>query len=173
MRTVIGIVVLLSLAAPAALAAPPGDKSASQACKAQRNAIGMSAFRLQYAPTGKPKAAMEACLAQQVQLVTTEEKNAAKACKAERGTTPASKAAFEEKYGTNANNKNAFGKCVSQTAAEGVAEAQVATLNAAKACKEERGTTPATRTAFAEKYGTNANNRNAFGKCVSQMAQSG
>ena len=173
MRTVIGIVALLCVAVPAAFAAPPAGKEASQACKAQRNTIGMSAFRLLYAPTGKPKAAMDACLAQQVQVVTTEEKNAAKACKAERGTTTDSRTAFAEKYGTNANKKNAFGKCVSQTATEGVAEAQQATLNAAKACKEERGTTTASRTAFAEKYGTNANKKNAFGKCVSKLASTG
>jgi hypothetical protein len=173
MKTVIGIVALLCVSVPAALAVPPAGQEASQACKAQRNAIGMSAFRLLYAPTGKPKAAMDACAALQVQLVATEEKNAAKACKAERGTTAASKAAFEDKYGTNANKKNAFGMCVSQTATEGVAEVQLATLNAAKACKAERGTTPASREAFAEKHGTNANNRNAFGKCVSKLVPSG
>jgi hypothetical protein len=145
MRTVIGIVALLCVCVPAALAVPPAGQDASRACKAQRNAIGMSAFRLLYSPTGKPKAAMDACRAQQVQLVTTEEKNAAKACKAERGTTPTSKAA----------------------------EAQLATLNAAKACKAERGTTAASREAFAEKYGTNATNRNAFGKCVSKLVPSG
>ena len=38
---------------------------------------------------------------------------AEKACKAERGTTSASMTAFNEKYGTNKNKKNAFGKCVS------------------------------------------------------------
>ena len=36
--------------------------------------------------------------------------NAAKACKAERTTDPD---AFREKYGTNRNKRNAFGKCVS------------------------------------------------------------
>ena len=173
MRPPIVIVALLCVIVPAAFAAPPGGQDASRACKAQRNAIGMSAFRLQYAPAGKPRDAMDACVALQVQLVTTEEKNAAKACRAERGTTQTSKAAFDEKYGTNANLKNAFGKCVSQKAAEDVAEARLATLNAAKACKAERGTTPTTRAAFDEKYGTNANNRNAFGKCVSQTAQQG
>jgi hypothetical protein len=159
---------LLCVVAPAALAAPTAQDASAKACKAQRNAIGTNAFRLLYAPTGTPKAAMAACLIQQVQLVSTEEKNAAKACKAERGTTPESKAAFETKYGTNDNNKNAFGKCVSSTAAEEVAEQQQAVLNAAKACKAERGTTPATRTAFDTKYGKNDNKKNAFGKCVSK-----
>ena len=38
---------------------------------------------------------------------------AAKTCKAERSADPQ---AFAEKYGTNKNKKNAYGKCVSQTA---------------------------------------------------------
>jgi hypothetical protein len=51
----------------------------------------------------------------------SEFKNAAKECRAERGDTPESWAAFEEKYGTNKDDPlwmykpggNAFGKCVS------------------------------------------------------------
>lgn len=39
--------------------------------------------------------------------------NAAKKCKAERNADPQ---AFEQKYGTNRNKRNAFGKCVSRTA---------------------------------------------------------
>jgi hypothetical protein len=173
MKKLLTLAALLCVVAPAALAAQPTaqDRSASKACKAQRNAIGMNAFRLLYAPTASPKAAMDTCLSQQVLLVSAEEKNAAKACKAERGTTPESKAAFDLKYGTNDNKKNAFGKCVSSTATEEVTATQQATLNAAKACKAERGTTLASKTAFDLKYGTNANKRNAFGKCVSKAAK--
>jgi hypothetical protein len=51
----------------------------------------------------------------------SEFKNAAEECRAERGDTPESRAAFEEKYGTNKDDPlwmykpggNAFGKCVS------------------------------------------------------------
>ena len=72
------------------------------------------------------------------------DKNAAKACKAERGTTAQSIAAFKEKYGTNKNKANAFGKCVSgmakkleAQAAEDENEAETqAEKNAAKKCKE-------------------------------------
>ena len=39
------------------------------------------------------------------------DKNAAKSCKAERALDPA---AFKTKYGTNANDSNALGKCVSK-----------------------------------------------------------
>jgi len=173
MKKLLTLAALLCVVAPTALAGQPTaqDKSASEACKAQRNAIGMNAFRLLYAPTASPKAAMDACLSQQAQLVSGEEKNAAKACKAERGTTPESKAAFNLEYGTNDNKKNAFGKCVSSKVADEVADQQQATLNAAKACKTERGTTTASKSAFETKYGTNAK-KNAFGKCVSQKAKS-
>jgi hypothetical protein len=170
MKRLLTIAALVCLAAPAAFAAPPAgqDSSAAKACKAQRNAVGMNTFRLQYAPTGTPKAAMDACLAQQAQLVTTETKDAAKACKEERGTTSATRDAFDEKYGTNGNDKNAFGKCVSSTAAGEVAAQQHAILNAAKQCKAERAAGVA---AFNTTYGTNANKKNAFGKCVSKLAK--
>jgi hypothetical protein len=42
--------------------------------------------------------------------------SAAKECDEERGDTEDSREAFAEKYGTNRNNRNAFGKCVSQHA---------------------------------------------------------
>jgi len=42
--------------------------------------------------------------------------NPARACKAERETMGVS--AFNERYGTNANKRNAFGKCVSMHAKE-------------------------------------------------------
>jgi hypothetical protein len=51
----------------------------------------------------------------QDQQDATEFKNAAKECDAERD---ADAAAFADQYGTNANKKNAFGKCVSQKARE-------------------------------------------------------
>jgi hypothetical protein len=42
--------------------------------------------------------------------------NAAKECDEERGDTDGSRQAFANKYGTNDNKRNAFGKCVSQNA---------------------------------------------------------
>ena len=44
------------------------------------------------------------------------ESAAPKACRAERGTTTESMAAFANNYGTNKNKRNAFGKCVSKAA---------------------------------------------------------
>lgn len=99
---------------------------------------------------------------------TTDRTNAAKECRAERGSTAATREAFRLKYGTNANKRNAFGKCVSRRARDEAAERASAKTNASKECKAEKAADAA---AFREKYGTNANGKNAHGKCVSQKAR--
>jgi len=145
MKKLLILAALLCLAVPAAHAAPPAGKGKPEDPGASASAPGQSA-----------------------------QKNAAKACKAERGTSPQTIAAFKEKYGSNANTANALGTCVSakakamQKASEREQEAE---LNAAKKCKAERGTTPESMAAFKEKYGSNANKANAFGKCVSKLAK--
>jgi hypothetical protein len=99
--------------------------------------------------------------------------NAAKKCKAERGSL--GEKVFADKYGTNANKRNAFGKCVSKYAKDKPKptkpedDEDEAQDNAAKKCKAERSSLG--EKAFADKYGTNANKRNAFGKCVSKYAK--
>ena len=101
--------------------------------------------------------------------------NAAKTCKAERGTTAESRRAFEQKYGTNGNKANAYGKCVFQAADQAAdkADAADARITAARQCADERGTNAASRKAFADKYATNWHKSNAFGKCVSKQARVG
>lgn len=94
--------------------------------------------------------------------------NAAQECRAERGDSDATREAFRQRYGTNTNKRNAFGKCVSQRSRSEERQRERARDNAAQTCKAERS---ADRDGFAEKYGTNANKRNAFGKCVSQQAR--
>jgi hypothetical protein len=169
---------LFALVVPAALAAPPSDKgkpqatttpSAASLCKQQRRTIGMAAFRALYAPTGSPKAAMDKCLSAQLQTLSSAAKNAAMECKAEQadqgfaGTHDGK--TFAQYYGANANDKNAFGKCVSSKARADVASQQSATLSAAKQCKAMRATQKA---AFEQAYGTK---KNAFGKCVSKLSK--
>lgn len=95
--------------------------------------------------------------------------NAAQECRAERGDSPATREAFQAKYGTNANKRNAFGKCVSQKARENQSERKAERRVAAKQCRAERKEIGAE--AFREKYGTNKSKRNAFGKCVSKTAK--
>ena len=89
--------------------------------------------------------------------------NAARECRAQRSGDPAGFATewgTPGQNGTNRNGKNAFGKCVSQTAH---AQAQ-AELRASSVCLTEQN---ADAQAFTQKYGTNADKSNAFGKCVS------
>ena len=83
-------------------------------------------------------------------------KNAAKYCKAVRESKGVE--AFQTLYGRNANKKNAYGKCVSQTAkakAEKREDAQEQSV-AAAACKKEQSENAAK---FAQDY------RN-FGQCL-------
>ena len=173
MKRFLVVAAVLALAAPAAYAVPPAGKgkpdantsstsgpSAAVLCKQQRVKMGMSAFRALYAPSGSPKAAMDACLTNVSAQVTTTFKNAAKECKDERGTTTESKQAFADRYGTNANKRNAFGKCVSGKVKKETQEQQQETLSAAKQCKKDKADNAQ---AFADKYGAT---KNAFGKCV-------
>jgi hypothetical protein len=173
-RLLIILSALALLAMPAAAAAAKPSKAdkreAQKECRAERDASA-EAFNDTYRNFG-------ACVSQKAREAKAERKqakaNAARECRAER---EADREAFEEEHGTNANNSNAFGKCVSKKAKAKRAEQdaedaeQVQEIeNAAQECKAERA---ADRKAFEEEYGTNANNRNAFGKCVSQKADDG
>ena len=101
--------------------------------------------------------------------------NAARECRAERSAMGAEN--FRNKYGTNRNRRNAFGKCVSRRAREEEREREVALRNAAQQCRAERSMPEAAfreahgGKSFSELYGTNRNGRNAFGKCVSLKAR--
>lgn len=94
--------------------------NAAKECRAERDA-DQAAFTAKYG-TGKTKsnaygkcvsgkARAQAAEAVEEQLEATVA--AAKSCQAERKADPA---AFRAKYGTNANKRNAFGKCVSAQA---------------------------------------------------------
>ena len=96
------------------------QRNAAQECKAERaadpdafkgtygaNKNGKNAFgKCVSGKASQKKAAEDAADAQAV----AETKKAAKDCAAERA---ADRDAFKEKYGTNKNGRNAFGKCVS------------------------------------------------------------
>ena len=169
------ICLALALALPAGAVAKPtpdnADKRAAKAeCKTLRGNTDLTreAFRTQFRSFA---ACVRKTAVEEAQEEQTARSNAAKDCKTER---QADATAFAEKYGTNGNKRNAFGKCVSQKAkakeqAADEQDAEEATefKNAAKECDAER---TADAGAFAEKYGTNENNRNAFGKCVSSKA---
>jgi hypothetical protein len=142
LRGILALSIVLSVVVSAAHAVPPADRGDAKAT--QPGTVSQ-------APTGQD--------------------NAAKQCKAQRASM--GEKAFAEKYGTNPNKRNAFGKCVSGKAKKpGDASAKPKDEkqeNAARKCKAERAAMG--EKAFAEKYGTNPNERNAFGKCVSKYAK--
>jgi len=94
--------------------------------------------------------------------------NPARLCVAQR--TLMTPALFASNYGTNGNDRNAFGKCVSTMAHSEVQNE----LTAAAACRAEQAAASfaadhAGKT-FAQFYGTN-DLANAFGKCVAAKAK--
>jgi hypothetical protein len=99
----------------------------------------------------------------------TDRSNAAQECRSERGDSAATREAFRVKYGTNANGRNAFGKCVSRRARDEHQEGEAAHANASKQCKAEAKEIGAA--AFAAKYGSGKKGANAHGKCVSAKAR--
>jgi hypothetical protein len=88
-------------------------KNAAKECRAERRA-DPAAFRQNYGTNHNGANAFGKCLSRKVNADirkdTTEFKNAAKECKAERRADPA---AFRQQYGNNHNGRNALGKCVS------------------------------------------------------------
>ena len=177
---VAGLALILVLPA-ISVAKPSPDRADKRAAKSECNmfrghsGITREAFLTKYASF---KACVQARARDEAKEEQNAHTNASRECREERGTTPESRTAFNEKYGTNENDHNAFGKCVSQKAkakeqAADEADQQQATefKNAAKECDAERGDTDESREAFRQKYGTNANKKNAFGKCVSQKAR--
>ncbi|MGH2957595.1 MAG: hypothetical protein ACRDL6_11450 [Solirubrobacterales bacterium] len=184
--------VAISVGATGALAGPgkgqgkgngngqSGDKAnarglASQECAAEKKAMGVKAFKGLYGE----KKAMRNCRAKQTGPARVTVNNAAQQCRAEQADPNFAAShggmTFDQFYGTNVNDRNAFGKCVSGKAqAQQDANGQNV-QNAARECKAERGdpnfAADHEGKSFEEFYGTNRNNRNAFGKCVSGKAK--
>ena len=105
-------------------------KNAAKACKAER-AEDPEAFATEYGTGPRMRNAFGKCVSQHARENEQEAdredredaaafKNAAKECAAERDTLGAD--VFAEEYGRNANDRNAFGKCVSEKARENEAE---------------------------------------------------
>jgi opacity protein-like surface antigen len=122
-------------------------------------------------PPGKEETKKSATSSAQSQAPKAKD-NPAKACKKERSELGVD--AFSNKYGTNQNLRNAFGKCVSgksKAKDETEKDEKDESSAAAKQCKKERSDMG--ETAFASRYGTNHNKANAFGKCVSSKSKEG
>jgi hypothetical protein len=167
------LLILFALSAvPAALAAnQPSPSSPAQRCSAQRTAITTIAFNQLYGANANDRNAFGKCVSK---LASADQQNttiASAACTTEQNDPNFAAAhdgkTFAQFYGANKNDRNAFGKCVSQKAQAAAQAQQKATIKAAHDCRAKQKANP---TAFKNTYGTNANKSNAFGKCVSQKA---
>lgn len=91
------------------------------------------------------------------------------ACKALR--TQLGKATFAATFGSNANDRNAYGKCVSRATKEQAADGRTAQAD----CKAEQSDADFATThdgkTFDQFYGTGKKGKNAYGKCVSGKAK--
>jgi homogentisate 1,2-dioxygenase len=97
--------------------------NASKACKAEQEDANFAAnhggktFAQFYGTNKNGHNAFGRCVSQKAEAAAQAQQqatiNAARACKAEQKANPT---AFKNRYGTNANKSNAFGKCVSQKA---------------------------------------------------------
>jgi hypothetical protein len=100
-----------------AQAAPADEQNAAKKCKAERESMGVDKFNATYGTNHNLKNAFGKCVSGYAKEHGEDRQeatlNAGKQCKAERAKDPA---AFKNKYGTNANKANAFGKCVSKLA---------------------------------------------------------
>jgi hypothetical protein len=168
----------LALVLPAgASAAPQPDNADKRAAKAECKTLrgGTDATREAFLTLHR---SFGACVSAKAREEAREEKtahtNAAWECKEEReslGVEP-----FRDSYGMNDNDRNAFGKCVSEKAKAKEAAADErdqqqakAFKKAAKGCAAER---EAGAQAFRTTYGTeNVDYKNAFGKCVSRKVR--
>lgn len=101
--------------------------NAAQECKEERTTLGREAFNEKYGKNGNKNNAYGKCVSTKAKAKkaemdeedaeeAAERKSAAKKCAAQRD--EIGRDAFAEEWGTNENNKNAFGKCVSKTARE-------------------------------------------------------
>ena len=92
------------------------EQNAAKECKAER-AKDPAAFADRYGRNANKRNAFGKCVSGKSKEQDEQEQeatlNAAKQCKAERAK---DLDAFADRYGTNANKRNAFGKCVSQKA---------------------------------------------------------
>lgn len=160
-RTTLFSLIAAAVLVPAALAAEPKAPNPSQQCTALQAAMKAD-FKAAYKTFG-------ACVTTKTNQAAADTKNASQVCQAERDMAEADfKAAngmtFNEKYGANAKDRNAFGKCVSSKAKAAGDARQSAELKASKACKLMRSQKSADFAA----YGTG---KNAYGKCVRALAK--
>jgi hypothetical protein len=158
---------------------PNPNQVAAQQCTTELHTMGVKAFKGLYGDQPKGQHAMRNCQRQHGKSATNVVNNAAQQCKAEQADPNFAAGhggmTFDQVYGTNHNQRNSFGKCVSGKAQAAEEQQQENLQNAAQQCRAERADANFAAghdgKSFTDFYGTNRNKKNAFGKCVSQKAK--
>jgi hypothetical protein len=158
---------------------PNPNQVAAQECTNELHAMGVKAFKALYGDPPKGQHAMRNCQRQHGKSAGNAVNNAAQQCRAEQADPDFAVnhggQTFDQFYGSNPNDRNAYGKCVSSKVQATEAQENENLQNAAQQCRAERSdpnfATGHGDKSFTDFYGTNHNKKNAFGKCVSQKAK--
>jgi hypothetical protein len=143
-----------------------GRVNPAKTCQSERTQLGTSLFDQTYGKNASDKNAFGKCVSATAKSQVQNEVSASSSCKAQQSdaTFAASHGGktFDQYYGTNADQSNAFGKCVASTAKAKSDAQEKATVNAARTCRAQQKSDP---TGFKAKYKT-------FGACVAANAKS-
>ena len=141
-----------------------GTPNPAQTCRTLRTQMGTSLFNKTYGTNANHRNAFGKCVSKAAHDQAQDESNAATLCRSEQSDSNFASShggkTFAQFYGTNADDSNAFGQCVSTKTTATTQSKQQATVTAASACATEQSANAA---AFRTKYGT-------FGECVSLRA---
>jgi hypothetical protein len=138
----------------------------ARTCRALRTQLGVSLFDLSYGKNKNDRNAFGKCVSATARSQAHNELTASNTCSSEQsdpnfaGTHGGQ--TFDQFYGTNADQSNAFGKCASSTSKTASTAHTQAVVHAARSCKAERKSDPA---AFKSKY-------KRFGACVKALTGS-
>lgn len=148
------------------LAEQQGRLNPARTCSALRSQLTTSVFDQTYGKNANDRNAFGKCVSMTAKAQAQNEVSASSTCKAQQSDANFASThggqTFNQTYGTNADQSNAFGKCVSSTAKTASTAQEHAIVRAASACKASKKSDPS---AFKAKYKT-------FGRCVATLTKS-
>lgn len=142
-----------------------GRMNPARTCRSIRTQLGASLFDMSYGKNKSDRNAFGKCVSATAHLQAHNELSASATCSAEQADPNFASAhngqTFYQHYGTNDDQSNAFGKCVSSTATSASTAHTHAVVQAAHTCKAER---KSDTSAFKSKY-------KRFSACVKALSQ--
>jgi hypothetical protein len=130
-----------------------GRMNPARTCRSIRTTLGTALFNQSYGKNKTDRNAFGKCVSATAHLQAHNELSASATCAAQQAdpnfATDHGGKNFDQFYGTNADQSNAFGMCVSITAHTASTAHTQAVIHAALTCKSERKSDP---TAFKSKY---------------------